>query len=136
MIKVYSKIQPDKLLHVIIQREDFKPGRTDISAPYEFLQCALLSMEKGKTFRPHEHVWKVGREEVITQESWMIVSGKVRAIFYDTDYSIIAAHELSAGEASITYYGGHNYEILEENTNVLEYKTGPYLGPQNDKRMI
>ena len=31
----------------------------------------------------------------------------------------------------MTFRGGHNYEILEKNTIVLEFKTGPYLEFKN-----
>ena len=36
----------------------------------------------------------------------------------------------------MTFQGGHNYEILEENTRVLEYKTGPYYGQKLDKVFV
>ena len=43
---------------------------------------------------------------------------------------------LKAGDASFTLYGGHTYEILEEDTLVYEYKTGPYEGQELDKTFI
>jgi hypothetical protein len=33
----------------------------------------------------------------------------------------------------MTFRGGHNYLILEDDTIVYEYKTGPYLGQELDK---
>jgi hypothetical protein len=32
--------------------------------------------------------------------------------------------------------GGHGYEILEDGTQVLEVKNGPYLGPDVDRRRL
>lgn len=56
---------------------------------------------------------------------------------YDIDNkTILATPILEAGDASFTLYGGHTYEILEENTIVYEYKTGPYEGQELDKRFI
>ena len=43
---------------------------------------------------------------------------------------------LNVGDASFTLEGGHNYEILEDNTLVYEYKTGPYEGQEFDKIFI
>jgi hypothetical protein len=43
---------------------------------------------------------------------------------------------LHVGDASFTLEGGHNYEILEDNTLVYEYKTGPYEGQEMDKKFI
>ena len=36
----------------------------------------------------------------------------------------------------MTFQGGHTYEILEDDTIVYEYKTGPYKGQENDKVFI
>jgi hypothetical protein len=58
--------------------------------------------------------------------------GSVKCIFYDID-DIIATPILKAGDASFTLYGGHTYQILEDDTIVYEYKTGPYEGQKLDK---
>ena len=54
----------------------------------------------------------------------------------DIDDKIIATPILEAGDASFTLEGGHTYEILEDNTIVYEYKTGPYEGQEFDKEFI
>ena len=38
-MKVYSKLDPNKLLHMIIRKQDAE-GRTDISEPHQFIQLA------------------------------------------------------------------------------------------------
>ena len=43
---------------------------------------------------------------------------------------------LEVGDASFTLEGGHTYTILEDDTLVYEYKTGPYEGQKNDKVFI
>ena len=49
----YSKVEPDRLLHVVNRL--FEIGdRRDIIYPNNFIQCSSLKMEKGKTFRPHK----------------------------------------------------------------------------------
>ena len=102
-----------------------------------FIQCATLKMKKGKTFEPHKHITKDRHHpEQIAQESWVIIKGKVKCIFYDLDDTIISTPILEAGDASFTLYGGHTYEILEEDTIVYEYKTGPYEGVKLDKIYI
>ena len=49
---------------------------------------------------------------------------------------LLATPILKQGDASFTLYGGHTYEILENDTLVYEYKTGPYEGQRLDKEMI
>ena len=56
MKKIYSKINPKKLLHIIVRKTDMEEGRIDVVSGEHFLQCALLNMGKGKTFKPHKHI--------------------------------------------------------------------------------
>lgn len=136
--KIFSKQLPDKLLHIIVKKDlNNDNKRVDISPGDEYIQCAYLRLEKGKTFQPHKHLEKpVPFMDAITQESWVVISGKVKCILYDIDDTVIHEEEIEAGEASFTFYGGHNYEILEEGTIVYEYKTGPYYGQKMDKVFI
>mgnify|MGYP003119425678 CR=1 FL=1 len=136
MIKYYSKINPDKLLHIVVRKEDLTPGRVDVVPENNFIQCALLNMEKGKTFKPHKHIWRERTRNIIAQESWIVVQGKVKCTFYDLDNEILVEPILEPGDASFTLEGGHTYTILEDNTLVYEYKTGPYEGQKLDKLFI
>lgn len=133
MIKIYSKVKSGKLLHMVCRPSDMTNSRNDIVDDKQYLQLAILNFDKGKTFRPHRHVYKNVPERAIAQESWVVMSGKVEATFYDIDNTIAEKHILEAGDVSITLFGGHNYLILEDNTLVLEYKTGPYYGQSSDK---
>ena len=136
MEKIYSKINPDKLLHIIVRNEDMKPGREDIVDSENFIQCSMLNLEKDKTFKPHKHIWKERTRNVIAQESWVVIQGSVKCIFYDLDDTLLAEPILYVGDSSYTLEGGHNYLILEDNTLVYEYKTGPYEGQQLDKTFL
>ena len=136
MERIYSKIEPETLLHIIVRKEDILPGRLDLISEENFLQCSILNMEKGKTFRPHRHIWKQRDRLVIAQESWIVIQGRVQCTFYDLDDTIIAEPILNPGDVSFTLEGGHNYLILEDNTIVYEYKTGPYEGQNLDKTFI
>ena len=119
MKKIYSKVKPDTLLH-LVHRLDEIEGRTNVAPENEFIQLATLKMEKGTTFRPH----------------WVVIKGSVKVIMYDLDDTVIETPILYPGDCSMTFRGGHNYEILEEDTIVYEYKTGPYKGVENDKEFL
>ena len=136
MIKYYSKINHDKLLHIVVRKEDLIPGRVEVVPENNFIQCALLNMEKDKTFKPHKHIWKERTRNVIAQESWIVVQGKVKCTFYDLDNEILVEPILGPGDTSFTLEGGHTYTILEDDTLVYEYKTGPYEGQKLDKLFI
>ena len=134
MIKIYSKCEPGKLLH-LINRFDEIDGRTDIAPEEQFIQAATIKFPQGgKKFRTHQHIWKPApREQVIAQESWIVVQGSVRVFMYDTDQLFLQDEVIKKGDCSMTFEGGHTYEILEDDTIVYECKTGPYMGVENDK---
>lgn len=136
--KIYSKIEENKLLHIIYRPEQVKNNIRESIVPEEnFIQCSFLNLNEGKTFRPHKHIFKTKTYlNQIAQESWIVLKGSVRCIFYDLDNKIITTSILKAGEASFTLQGGHNYEILENDTSIYEYKTGPYEGQSLDKEFI
>jgi len=103
----------------------------------EFLQLATLRMNKGHTFKPHRHIWKhTTRPCVIAQESWVVIQGSVECSFYDIDGTFLEKQIIRKGDCSMTFEGGHTYTILEDDTVVYEYKTGPYTGQQQDKVFI
>lgn len=137
MEKIYSKIVPDKLLHIIYRVSDFKDGREEIVPAENFIQCCSLKLPKGHTFKPHKHIYKERLyEKLIAQESWVVIKGKVKCIFFDIDDTILATPILEPGDASFTLGGGHTYEILDADTMVYEMKTGPYEGQEFDKKFI
>lgn len=135
--KIYSKNGKD-LLHLVL-REITSPEtqeRTNIVEEDQFIQLAVLNMKQGTTFKPHKHVYKNLNVPSIAQESWIVLNGSVKVFFYDLDDTIVAERVLNMHDCSITLKGGHNYLILEDNTYVMEYKTGPYMGQKLDKKFI
>ncbi len=133
MYKIYSKLDPAKHLHTVYRLTDIT-ARNEVAEEHQFLQLATLRMDKGKTFRPHQHIWKPSPvKEIIAQESWVVIKGSVEVSFYDTDGTLLEKQVINAGDCSITFEGGHTYLILEDDTVVYEYKTGPYQGQALDK---
>ena len=66
-MKIYSKIKPEILLHLIYRYEDIASldtkdglGRTNVVPEDKFLQLAALHMDKGKTFKAHKHILTSG----------------------------------------------------------------------------
>lgn len=135
MEKIYSRVQPETLLHIVVRQSDFKSGRQDIIEPDQFIQCSILQLNQGHTFRPHKHNWRTRTWDIIAQESWHIVRGRVKCLFYDLDDKLLSEPILNEGDSSFTLEGGHTYLILED-SEILEYKTGKYEGQKIDKTFI
>lgn len=136
MKKIYSKIDPNILLHQIIKLESITPGRLNISNPKEFLQLATIHGEKGKIFPSHKHLWKNGEKDVITQECWIVIRGQLNCTFYDTNGSLLGEEILNEGDCAITFQGGHGVRIAKEDTIFYEVKNGPYKGQGSDYEVL
>lgn len=135
MRAIYSRVKPRTLLHMVNRMSEVDSPRQNLTPDEEYLQVAAMKMDKGKTFRPHKHL-PLERTTDLTQESWLVIRGRVKAILYDLDDCILEEVVLGPGDCSITFRGGHTYEALEDDTFVYEYKTGPYLGQERDKTFI
>lgn len=136
-MNIYSKIDPTRILHIINRKSDIKLGRIELVEPGEFIQCAVLKNNQGKTFKPHKHNPQIrDANYYIPQESWVVIAGLVQVSLYDTDDTLIHVDILEPGDVSITLEGGHNYLFMSDDSIVYEYKTGPYLGQEMDKTFI
>lgn len=132
MIEIRSKVN-NRLLHMVYRADDLTEQREDVAPEDQFIQVSALDLKRGKTFRPHRHIWKdAPRDKVVAQESWCIMKGRVIGHFYDLNDELLEEIELNEGDISLTFEGGHTYTILDD-AKVYEYKTGPYQGVELDK---
>lgn len=134
-MNIYSKIDPTQILHIINRKRDIQDGRNDLVEATEFIQVAVIKQPQGKTFNPHRHIMYPRSQVYITQESWVVITGLVQVTLYDLDNSVLHTDVLEPGDCSITLQGGHNYSFMQPGI-VYEFKTGPYLGTEQDKTMI
>jgi hypothetical protein len=126
------------LCHIVTRLAQIEAGdfRLDVSAPAEFLQLGIISAPSGKSFRPHIHLERnVVHSDFLAQESWVVIQGEVKVTYFDKRGNLLGQQILSSGDISITYRGGHGYEIIQDSV-IYEFKTGPYLGQITDKKFI
>lgn len=136
MKKLISKID-NTILHIIYKQNQRKNERIELVDDEQYIQASIINCSKGKTFAAHKHLYKdINLENIITQEAWVIISGSVEVTYYDLDDSKLDSVILNKGDLTITLFGGHSYEILDNDTVIYEFKTGPYLGTEKDKVYI
>ena len=138
MKKIFSKIYPKKLLHLIVKPSDFHKKITEITDKDISLQCIAIKMRKGDKISPHRHLKKkcISPTYFRIQESWCVVAGSARGYFYDMNNKLISTVLLKRGYASFTFQGGHSFKALTNKTIIYEYKKGPYKINFNDKVYI
>lgn len=111
----------------------WQDGLNFFSADGDFIQVGVWGYGAGKELKAHIHN-EVKREVLWTQEVLFVRSGKLRANVFNTREEKVAELEVGAGDVIILLRGGHGYDILEDGTQVLEIKNGPYVGPDLDRR--
>jgi hypothetical protein len=115
--------------------EAWAGGLQFFSPDGDYVQVGTWGYQAGKELLAHTHS-EVPREVLWTQEVLYIRKGSIRASIYDSNDRKV--EELTAGEGDVLMLlrGGHGYHIIEDGTQVLEIKNGPYVGASADRRRI
>jgi hypothetical protein len=114
---------------------EWKEGLDFLTPNETFIQAGTWWYHRGKDLRPHLHIVN---ERVVerTQETIVVLSGKVRVDLYDKNKKIFHAEELVTGDVGIILTIGHGYHIMEDDTRVLEVKNGPFISVEKDKEFV
>jgi len=107
-------------------------GTTFVGSPEEMIQFSVLKYDKGHVLQSHIHKLRP-RGILRTQESWVVLRGAAYVKIFDENKLLIYHQILTAGQFYISYRGGHGYEILEDDTIVIENKLGDFIGVEEDK---
>jgi hypothetical protein len=112
--------------------EAWGDGLSFFSSDNEYVQVGSWGYDAGKELLAHAHNI-VERTVTVTQEVLFIKKGSVLAEIYDSSSTKVAEFKALEGDIVILLGGGHGYKILEDGTQVLEIKNGPYLGADIDR---
>lgn len=123
----------DEVYAILISSQTVKDGTEWIGAPIESLQASRMKYSEGKSFRVHHHILNP-RTIKRTQESFIVISGKLAVDIYDNSRTpkIIGTLEAGPGEAIFVYRGGHGVRIIEDAV-VYEVKAGQFSLVSEDK---
>jgi hypothetical protein len=123
------KTQPN----AIVIRGTAKAEGIEFYSPEDFpQQIGLMSRPKGYVVPGHVHN-EVLRQVTLTQEVLMIRSGRCEVTLLNLNSEQIHI-ELIKGDVILLASGGHSIRMLDD-TEILEVKQGPYLGP-DDKTFL
>ncbi len=122
---IYSKKNKTKLIACIYKAKKKIKNRVDLSPKSELLQVGVIKLKNNFELKKHLHT-PIIRKTKGTQEIWIVMSGKIKVIFYDIDKIKISEKTLNKGDMSILFCGGHSFECLKKETIIYEIKNGPY----------
>lgn len=114
---------------------DRPQGLTPYSDDCDYVQVLSWEYAAGKQLQSHRHL-RAPRTTTHTQEAIVVLSGRVQATIFDRNRSVAGQCEVGSKEALVLLSGGHGYEILEDNTRILEIKNGPYPGADVDRERL
>jgi hypothetical protein len=107
-------------------------GLSFFSEDEDYIQVGTWGYDSPKELLAHTHN-EVHRDVAWTQEVIFIKKGSIRAEIYNLSNMRIKDIVCSAGDIIILLRGAHGYHILEDDTQVLEVKNGPYVGAELDR---
>ncbi len=126
-------IKKNGKINVIIYRdEDWEEGLNFITPDNLFIQVGSWWYKKGKVLDKHIHN-EFDRVANRTQECVYVRKGSMKVKLYTEDFEEFDSFILYTGDLAVFAYGGHGYEILEDNTQIIESKNGPFTGVEKDK---
>lgn len=128
-----QKIEHDGYLVAIIYRdEDWVEGLNFLTPNNLFVQVGSWWYQAGKKLASHIHN-DFERKAMRTQEMTYVKKGSMKCLLYDEQKNPIGDFILKEGDLAIFAYGGHGYEILENDTKIIEAKNGPFVDVDTDK---
>ena len=128
-----KKYEYDGTLFCVLYKEsDWVKGLNFITREEDFIQAGSWWYDKGKILDSHTHN-EFPRTAMRTQESVYVVQGSMKVKLYSEKHEYIEEYIMRKGDLAVFTGGGHGYEILEDNTKIIETKNGPFVGVEKDK---
>lgn len=126
-------IEKDGQIISIIHRDaDWKKGLDFITPNELFVQVGTWWYDKGKKLASHIHK-DFDRKGGRTMESVYVRRGSMKVILYTEARERFDEYVLNEGDMAVFAWGGHGYEILEDDTQIIESKNGPFVDVETDK---
>ena len=122
----------EKTFCIVYTDKDWKKGLNFITSEDYYIQAGSWWYDKGKVLDSHTHN-EFERKAYRTQETVFVKQGKMKVTLFSESQKYLDEFILYEGDLAVFVYGGHGYEILEDNTKIIETKNGPFTGVEKDK---
>lgn len=117
---------------IIYEDADWVRGLNFITPNDMFIQAGSWWYDAGTTLQRHYHN-EFDRVATRTQETVYVRRGRLRVDLYDHDQNYFQDFIMKEGDFAVFACGGHGYEILDDDTQILETKNGPFIDVETDK---
>lgn len=131
----FSVETPDTLLLKVINISESTDRRMELIEESFPVQLSLRNLVTGLNVKAHRHPPK-NKFSKDSIEAWMVFSGSICATIFENSGAEVCKVQLKPLDLAIFYSGGHALDVTEGPATMLEIKTGPYEGVENDKIFI
>ena len=122
-----------KIISIIYRDSDWVKGLNFITPDEMFVQVGSWWYDKGRKLDSHIHK-EFDRNAKRTQETIYVKQGSVKVLLFTEKEEFLQDYILYQGDLSVFGYGGHGSEILEDDTQIIESKNGPFVSVDKDKK--
>ena len=129
-MKVYKN--KDLIISIVYRDGDWVKGLNFLTPDDMFIQVGSWWYNKGKVLDSHVHN-EFERSAFRTQEMTYVKKGSMLVKLFDEKHNYLEEYTLNSGDLAVFAYGGHGYEILEDDTQIIEAKNGPFTDVNTDK---
>lgn len=121
------------LIAIVGSLQDVAHGNTFVTDPELPMQLGIMRNDKGVI---SNHIHKVRNRQVksISNEFHMVITGKVILSLFNASKNLITKMTLCPGMFCMLFNGGHGYEIIRDDTIMVEVKLGEYTGNISDDK--
>ena len=129
-MKIYRN--KGKIISIVYRDEDWVKGLNFITPDDMYIQVGSWWYKKDKKLDSHVHN-EFERVAMRTQEMTYVKKGSMLVKLYDEEHNYLEQYTIYKGDTAVFAYGGHGYEILEDDTQIIEAKNGPFTDVETDK---
>lgn len=120
------------LIAIIGSLEDVAHGNNFVTEPELPMQLGFIRQDKGKI---QSHIHKIRNQQMksISNEFHFVVTGKAVVSLFNYSKQLVTKIMLVPGMFCLLFNGGHGYEIIKDDTIIVEVKNGAFQGVEIDK---
>ena len=122
-----------QIISIIYRDKDWVKGLNFITPDELFVQVGSWWYDKGRKLDSHIHK-EFDRAATRTQETIYVKQGSVKVLLFTEKEEFFQDYILHQGDLAVFGYGGHGYEIMEDDTQIIESKNGPFISVDKDKK--
>jgi hypothetical protein len=122
----------ETLIAIVGTLEDAKWGNNFATENELPMQLGILRMNKGE-IQSHIHKIRNRQFKSISNECHVVIRGKVIIRLYNFEKKLVSTQMLCPNTFCALYNGGHGFEVIKDDTIMLEVKCSNFTSTSDDK---